>query len=493
MLIKWATESDLPAWYALATEVSQIFQHPADMGAEFKTNTSGLGSISRHEILTAIDNKSGNYMGFICFSRKENAITWFAVSEKYREKGVGDRLLKTAMRQLDTTKDITVCTFRADYPQGVAARSLYIKHGFIVEKLTEHKGLPRCEMKRPVTHDPMTLNETMEIMVDEITLTLAENEPSIYCFGSVVLDDFKLGWSDIDIVVLTRNEITQSQAGNLVGLRQKMLERYTDNPYFRLFEGGMLSEDAFFSGKNERAVYWGTSGQRITDNYKLDSFAMAELLDCGILLHGNDIRSKMAYPHYSQMRDDIANHIKSARSYGTSIGWLLDISRGIYTLRTGKIISKTSAGQWALDYGLCPNAEAMLKAVQIRKEPQKYSNDDRSIDNVAIQQFSDEAEKELTKTIKFLAENELERMGIQPISLSLIRNKDGVAVWRVATGNTSYVMKCFDNAEYRREIENYQTLISLGVPTLKVIAHTNCSILLEDIEQSIYRLGLPKT
>ena len=31
MLIRWATEKDLPAWYALATEVSEIFQHPADM------------------------------------------------------------------------------------------------------------------------------------------------------------------------------------------------------------------------------------------------------------------------------------------------------------------------------------------------------------------------------------------------------------------------------------------------------------------------------
>ena len=34
MLIRWANESDLPAWYALATKVSLVFQHPADMGAD---------------------------------------------------------------------------------------------------------------------------------------------------------------------------------------------------------------------------------------------------------------------------------------------------------------------------------------------------------------------------------------------------------------------------------------------------------------------------
>lgn len=32
MLIRWTAEKDLPAWYALATEVSQTFQHPGNMG-----------------------------------------------------------------------------------------------------------------------------------------------------------------------------------------------------------------------------------------------------------------------------------------------------------------------------------------------------------------------------------------------------------------------------------------------------------------------------
>jgi len=75
MLIRLATESDLPAWYTLATEVSEIFQHPSDMGAELKAKASGLGNVSRHEMLTAVDYTSGNNMGFICFSRKENCIS----------------------------------------------------------------------------------------------------------------------------------------------------------------------------------------------------------------------------------------------------------------------------------------------------------------------------------------------------------------------------------------------------------------------------------
>jgi len=80
-------------------------------------------------------------------------------------------------------------------------------------------------------------------------------------------------------------------------------------------------------------------------------------------------------------------------------------------------------------------------------------------------------------------------MNIAYNGLSLIRDKDGVSVWRVTADANSYVMKCFDKPEYRREIANYQILNSIGVPTLRVIAHSDCSIVSEDIMRSAYRLS----
>jgi len=59
----------------------------------------------------------------------------------------------------------------------------------------------------------------------------------------------------------------------------------------------------------------------------------------------------------------------------------------------------------------------------------------------------------------------------------------------VMTDDGSCVMKCFEKPEYRREIANYQLLNSIGVPTLTMIAHMNRSLVLEDIENSVYRLG----
>ncbi|MCL1803730.1 MAG: phosphotransferase [Eubacteriaceae bacterium] len=335
----------------------------------------------------------------------------------------------------------------------------------------------------------MALNEAIKTMANDIVSILADNKPTIYIFGSVALDDFKLGWSDIDIAVLTEHEITEQQAERLVGLRQAMLERYPGNPYFRLFEGGMLSMAAFLNGKNERTVYWGTSGQRITDNWKMDSFGILELLDSGILVYGDDARHQMAYPTYAQLRETIAHHVQAVRKYGDSVGWMLDIARGIYTLRTGKVIAKTAAGEWVLENELCPDPDAMQKAVQIRKDPTKYSKDDKKIEAAVVGRFADVIDAEFAKTIGRFAETELTRMNIAFNNLSLIRDKDGISVWRVTADDDSYVMKCFDRPEYRREIANYQLLNTLCVPTLKMIAHTDCSIVIEDIERSTYRLG----
>jgi hypothetical protein len=98
-----------------------------------------------------------------------------------------------------------------------------------------------------------------------------------------------------------------------------------------------------------------------------------------------------------QMRDDITHHVQAVRAHGDSIGWLLDITRGIYTLRTGKITTKTAAGEWALKNGLCPDENAMQKAVAIRKEPLNYSREDRIIDRETVERFADVIDNELTK------------------------------------------------------------------------------------------------
>ena len=244
-------------------------------------------------------------------------------------------------------------------------------------------------------------------MVREISSILSDVKPSIYLYGSSVLNDFKLGWSDIDILVLTDSQMSEGQAQSLVGLRQAMLADESGNLYYRSFEGGMLTLDALLSGASDRVVYWGTSGERVTDRYVFDSFCMAELVESGVLLYGTDIRNSLNYPAFKELYADVKHHYETIRQYAQStgrsfytFGWLLDIARCIYTLRTGRIIAKTAAAEWALENNLCPDADAMQYALRVRRNPLKYKEDKLTFDYaetlaVPIQRFADVLEHEL--------------------------------------------------------------------------------------------------
>lgn len=239
-------------------------------------------------------------------------------------------------------------------------------------------------------------------MTERIAEILAENRPSIYLYGSAVMDDFQPGWSDIDILVLTQRPIAADQSQELLYLRQ----RETGIPYAHSFEGGMLSADAFLSGASECAVYWGTSGERIANGYQLDSFGMAHLLTDGVLLVGEDVRPNMQMPTYDQLRGGVARHYQTIRRYARqtdrsiySYGWLLDIARCIYTLRTGRIIAKTAAARWALDEKICPEPDVLLTALEIRQNPLKYRDDPAAMAIAEalgphVQRFTDVLESE---------------------------------------------------------------------------------------------------
>ena len=114
-------------------------------------------------------------------------------------------------------------------------------------------------------------------MTEAVCGLLVGCRPSVYLYGSAVSGDFRLGWSDLDVLVLTREPIPPSAAEALVSLRQMMTAAEPDNVYYRLFEGGMLPLRNLLSGEPTRAVYWGTSGQRLTDAYALDAFGRLQL------------------------------------------------------------------------------------------------------------------------------------------------------------------------------------------------------------------------
>lgn len=226
------------------------------------------------------------------------------------------------------------------------------------------------------------MESSISIMAQRLSSILSNNSPSIYLFGSVILDDFQFGWSDIDILCLTEKPLTKTQADELVILRQTLLTEYPDNPFFRSFEGIITTWEVCTDHSNGTVVYWGTSGQRIVDSFQIDVFSTIELLKYGKLLCGSDKRVRIKYPSHIEIRKATEDYYNTIRKYAVqtnshlySAGWLLDIARCLYTLETDDVISKTAAGKWAIDAGLSPEPEILKKAVMIRENPMKYKNE----------------------------------------------------------------------------------------------------------------------
>lgn len=243
-------------------------------------------------------------------------------------------------------------------------------------------------------------------MRDEIAAILTDCSPHIYLHGSAAMDDYRDGWSDIDLLVLTDHPIAPEQADTLLMLRQRLTE-ITGDPVFRRFEGGMQALDALRSNTSDLVVYWGTSGQRITAHYQFDPFSLWTLQHCGVLLHGTDIRHLLPSPDFSVLRGAVAQHLSTIRQHGRgerslyTFGWLLDIARGLYTLRFGGVAPKTAAGQWALAEGLCPDATALSLALEVRLQPERFRDAPVLLAaesmTAAIQNFADVLEAELNR------------------------------------------------------------------------------------------------
>lgn len=91
--------------------------------------------------------------------------------------------------------------------------------------------------------------------------------------------------------------------------------------------------------------------------------------------------------------------------------------------------------------------------------------------------------------IKDLAD-EIKKYKLDSYCNELIHEKDGIVVSRLRSGSSSFVLKYFGNPEYRRELDYYKFFSSVDIKHIEVVARTEKSILLEDINASShYRLG----
>ena len=143
MRLFYGTPEDIEGWMELVRRISWNFP---GLETEEKLDEH-RGTVLRFmEKRQAICVKlGGEIAGVMLFSRSRNMICCLGVSPEYRRCGIASILINEALRNLDRTAEITVCTFRADDEKGYAPRALYEKYGFTEGALVEAMGYPNQE------------------------------------------------------------------------------------------------------------------------------------------------------------------------------------------------------------------------------------------------------------------------------------------------------------------------------------------------------------
>ena len=140
MKVEYGTPLDIESWMELVQSVSWNFpglETEVAMEDHRRTVLRFMGE--NRALRVKLDDK---VVGVLLISKKHNMICCLAVAPEYRRKGIASLLLQKALAELDSTRDITVTTFRDNDEKGISPRALYKKFGFAEEKLMIENDYP---------------------------------------------------------------------------------------------------------------------------------------------------------------------------------------------------------------------------------------------------------------------------------------------------------------------------------------------------------------
>ncbi len=140
MTIGLASKQNIDDWMNLVNKVKDGFPGLETQEALDEHRNTVLGFIDKDSAICAkTDNK---IVGALLFSNENNMICFLAVDTEYRRQHIAEKMFSYMLTFMNLEKDITVRTYRADVPEGIAARMFYKRMGFAEGKLIEEFGSP---------------------------------------------------------------------------------------------------------------------------------------------------------------------------------------------------------------------------------------------------------------------------------------------------------------------------------------------------------------
>ena len=130
MEVVCSEEKDFDAWISLAREVEPLFGPMADETDFQEALRQAISLSTAFCIYSEQNGDKKDFIGGIVISKGTNEIAWLAVSQQYRGKGCGRKLIEFAIGKLSPQENMFVQTFDKSVPEGKSARNLYLDFGF---------------------------------------------------------------------------------------------------------------------------------------------------------------------------------------------------------------------------------------------------------------------------------------------------------------------------------------------------------------------------
>ncbi len=140
MIIELATKQNINDWMNLVYKVKKDFPGLETAEALDKHRNTVLEFMEKDSAICAkTDNR---IVGTLLFSKESNMLCFLAVDAEYRRQHIAEKMFSYMITFMNSEKDITVTTYRADVPEGIPARMFYTGMGFVEGKLTEEFSSP---------------------------------------------------------------------------------------------------------------------------------------------------------------------------------------------------------------------------------------------------------------------------------------------------------------------------------------------------------------
>ena len=253
----------------------------------------------------------------------------------------------------------------------------------------------------PTPYDDV--NNILEDVQRSLAGTLSGNLTGIYVYGSLIMGDFDIRVSDIDLLVVTRAHLEQAVVHGLRDLHAALVATYPS--WNDRIECAYVPEAALKTFKRQTSVIYVISpgeplhAKRAGKDWLMNWYIVREY---AWTLLGPDPRTIIEPVSLQEYRDCVRtylrlfparlaeNHRRGFQAYA-----IITACRGVYTVMAGEVASKQRGAEWAM--ATFPEWQSFIASALRWRQDRPRNHDDDEVSYPQTQRFIEFMLKQLAE------------------------------------------------------------------------------------------------